>query len=128
MAIKILSYIWTVITNFIVLFVVLGILSVAYTGFEKVVLCGLILIYLSVMSFSTGWGFIQLSFIEALNAEFKRIRKLLKNEPDEYEEEELKDFKEKKNNASIKFYINAVFNFIIYIVVIFNLLGVLGVI
>lgn len=122
---KILGYVWAVIINLITLFVVFSILSVADTSFEKIVLCFLVLIYLQIISISSVWSFQQLDFTGALYEEFKRIRHLLKEGTDEYEEEQAKEFKSKKDNITVTFYINAFFNFIIYVIIILNLLGAL---
>jgi len=118
---KTLSYIWEVVKNLIALFVILGILSVAYTSFEKVVVCGLVLIYLSIISISSVLGIEQLNFMQALDFEFKRIRKLLKEDLSEYEKEAEERANNTKNKITIKFYINGIFNFIFYLIVIFTL-------
>lgn len=63
-----------------------------------------------------------------MHEEFKRMRKLLKEDvskDDEiFEQEDLKNAKDKARKNEIKFYINAGFMFIIYIIVVWNLLGV----
>ena len=62
----------------------------------------------------------------ALDGEFKRIRKLLKDEPNEYEAEEIQEAKKKVDKAiMVKMYINAAFLFIIYLIALFQLFGAL---
>ena len=61
----------------------------------------------------------------ALDAEFKRIRRLLKDEPNEYETEEIQEAKKKVDKAMVKMYINAGFIFIIYLIVLFYLFDTL---
>ena len=149
---KTLSIVWKVITNIITVAVVLGIFSVAYTEFETVVLAVLVLIYLSLWTFTALWGLHQIEFGEALENEFKGIKDLInfKNNdnteinkrmlddisydlpiktPDEYKKEIENDEKEirkeraeKKKTLMIKFYINAGFMTITYIIALYNLL------
>lgn len=125
---KYLSYIWTVIANFIALFVALAIFGSTYTSFETIVFSLLILIYINLLSFGWTYGQAKVKEVLMMHEEFKRMRKLLKEDvskDDEiFEQEDLKNAKDKARKNEIKFYINAGFMFIIYIIVVWNLLGV----
>lgn len=120
-----LSYAWTVIVNLITIGVVFAIYDNVYASFEIIVVSLLILIYLSFQSFSMIYGKITTANAFILDGEFKRIRKLLKDEPDEYEVEEIQEAKKKVDKAMIKMYINAGFLFIIYLITLFQLFGAL---
>lgn len=122
---KYLGYAWTVIVNLITIGVVLAIYGSVYASFEVIVISLLILIYLSFQSFSMIYGKTTAETAFALDAEFKRIRRLLKDEPDEYETEEVQEAKKKVDKAMVKMYINAGFLFIIYLIALFHLFGAL---
>jgi predicted nucleic acid-binding Zn ribbon protein len=119
------SYAWTVVVNLITIGVVLAIYDSVYASFETIVVSLLILIYLSFQSFSMIYGKTTTETVFALDIEFKRIRKLLKDEPDEYEMEEIQEAKKKVDKGMIKMYINAGFIFIIYLIALVHLLGAL---
>jgi len=126
---KYLSYIWAIFTDLIAVFVILAIFGSTYGTFETIVFSILILIYINIVSFSGIYGQAKMKEVLAMTEEFKRLRKLLKenvNEDDEiFEQEDLKNAKEKAKQIEIKFYIHAVFSFIIYLIVLWNLFGVL---
>lgn len=122
---KWLSYAWTVVVNLITVGVVFAIYDNVYASFEIIVVSLLILIYLSFQSFSMIYGKTTAETAFALDGEFKRIRKLLKDEPNEYEAEEIQEAKKKVDKAMVKMYINAGFLFIIYLIALFNLFGAL---
>lgn len=122
---KYLGYAWTVIVNLITIGVVFAIYGSVYESFEVIVISLLILIYLSFQSFSMIYGKTTAETSFALDAEFKRIRKLLKDEEDEYEVEEMQEAKKKVDKTMVKMYINAGFIFIIYLIALFYLLGTL---
>ncbi len=143
---KTLGIVWKVITNIITIAVVLGIFSIASSKFETIVLAVLVLIYLSITGFSTIWALRQIEFAEALDNEFKGIKQLLnknainefnkindlldnpieKPEIDEYEKEAIEARAESKKTLMIKFYINAGFQTLIYIIALYNLLTALN--
>lgn len=126
---KFLSYAWTVISNLIALFVAFAIFGSTYSSFETIVFSLLILIYINLISFSGIYGQTKVKEVLMMHEEFKKMRKLLNekvNEDDEvFEQEDLKNAKEKARQNEIKFYINVGFMFIIYIIVLFNLFGAL---
>ncbi|MFA4833966.1 MAG: hypothetical protein WC619_03935 [Patescibacteria group bacterium] len=107
---KTLNYIWQVIINLVVIIVILKILSLASVNFERVVLCSLVLIYLSINVFMGIWGFQQMSFTGHFYKELKDIKKLLNEKPNKYEEEEFIKFEKDRDKTAIKFYINSFFN------------------
>lgn len=120
-----LGYAWTVVVNLITIGVVLAIYGKVYESFEIIVVSILILIYLSFQGFSMIYGQTIAATAFGLDTEFKRIRKLLKDEPNRYEKEEIQEAKKKVDKATIKMYINAAFLFIIYLIALFQLFGAL---
>jgi len=120
-----IRYIWTFIVNIIAVVIVLSIYGAVYKKFEIIVVSILILIYLSLQSFIMFYGRTITENIFFLDTEFKRIRKLLKDEPNKYEKEEIQEAKKKVDKASIKMYINAAFLFVIYLIALFNLFSAL---
>src|ERR1035437_7092081 len=74
---KTLSIVWKVIINIITIADVLGIFSIASSKFETIVLAVLVLIYLSLGTFTAIWGLHQIEFSEALDNEFKAIKNLI---------------------------------------------------
>ena len=122
---KWLSYLWTVLVNLITLGVVVAIYDAILSSFEIIVVSLLILIYLSVQSFTMSYGKITVETAFGLDEEFKRIRKLLKNEPTRDEIDGLKETKKKVGKEMVKTYINAAFIVIIYLITLVNLFGAL---
>ena len=120
-----LGYAWTIIVNLITIGVVLAIYGKVYESFEIIVVSILILIYLSFQGFSMIYGQTITATAFGLDTEFKRIRKLLKDEPNRDEREEIQEAKKKVDKATIKMYINAAFLFIIYLIALFHLFGAL---
>lgn len=122
---NIISYIWTILVNIFTVFVVLAIFDSVYRSFETIMLCIGVLIYLNLNSFSSIWGWQKQQELFALHDEFKKIRKLLKEEVDkdleECEKEEIGNSKNKFKKQQVKFYIDAGFAFLIYIITILNL-------
>ncbi len=119
------GYLWTVVTNIITVGVVLGIYGQVYQNFEVIVVSILILIYLSFQSFSMTCGKTTVQTAFGLDTEFKRIRKLLKNEPSRDEVEGMKEARKTIDKAIVKMYINAGFIFIIYLITLAHLFGAL---
>ena len=115
---KTLSIIWKIIINIITLIVVVSIFSVASTNFETVVLSVLVLIYLSIGTFSAVWGLHTIEFGEALGNELKTIKRLINKDNTEIKKEKA----ENKKQLMIKFYINASFQTIIYIITLYMLI------
>jgi len=120
-----LDYAWAVIVNLITIGVIVSIYSVVTESFEIIVISFLILIYLSIQSFSMIYGKTATETAFALDAEFKRIRKLLKDEPNKSETEGMSEAKKKVDRAMVKMLINAIFLSIIYLIALFHLFGAL---
>lgn len=136
---KTLGIIWKVIINIITIAVVLGIFSIASSKFETIVLAVLVLIYLSLSTFTAIWGLHQIEFGEALQKQLDLIKRKLgitryyeeygnddDGFTDKFEKEMETEAKEKKKTLMIKFYINVGFQTIIYIIALYNLLTVLN--
>jgi hypothetical protein len=119
------GYGWTVIVNLITLGVVVAIYSNIYDSFEIITVSLLILIYLSIQSITMIYGKTTIETVFAYDSEFKRIRKLLREQPDEYEEEEIQVAKKKVGKAMVKMYTNGSFIFIIYLIALWNLFSTL---
>lgn len=135
--VKIFGYAWKIILGLINVIVASAVFSVASTKFETVALAVLVLIYLNVLSFSAIWGLTEMRVAEALDEEFKTIKKLLnfksdgKGDNDEdYTEEGLKEIqkerKDAKNYLMGKFYINIGFQLIVYVIALFHLLAAIS--
>ncbi len=124
------GYILVVLGNLITLGVTLAIYTRLYDDFEIIVVSLLILIYLTIQTFTMAHGIVTVESILTTHTEFNKIRKLLKKDEngindEEFEREEIKEVTQKISKAKIKMYINGVFIFIIYIIAIVNLLGTL---
>ena len=122
-----LSYGWTVFVNILTVIIAIGIFNAFYGNFEKIVSSLLVLIYLNLNFFSSVWGYQKMQELFALNDEFKELKVLLKkshqeNEENEYENEKINEAKMKFKRQQIKFYINSIFAFIIYLMAIVNLI------
>ena len=124
---KILSYIWTVFINLIALAIFFGMLEIASTSFETVVVSGLALIYTAVVSYCTIIVRTQLASVFATSNQFIYLAKL-HNDPEKSEEiEELEaNNKEDWENFQKKnptFYINMFFVFVIWLVAVISIVG-----
>jgi len=126
---KFIPYIWTVVVNLITLFVVFSIFSSVYGSFETIVISMLVLIYVGLVTSTGAAGQTKMQEILLVHEEFKRLRKILKEEQTEdeveFEKEDVESAKKQMKKVQIKFYINAGFNTIIFITAILNLLGAL---
>lgn len=143
---KALSYMWRVVINLITILIILAMFSVVSTDFETIVLSGLVLIYLSITGFTALWGLSHMEFAQSLGEEIRDIKRLInKKELAEYQEkkrilphienEELDLIEKDENNLAerekskktlmTKFYINVGFQFIMYLIALFNLLTAL---
>jgi len=61
----------------------------------------------------------------AFDDEFRRIRRLLKDEPDEDEKKVRQEIEEKINKSMWKRYINSIFLFVTYLITLFHLFSAL---
>lgn len=115
------GYIWIVLINIFTIIVVLNIYDSIKTPFEKIVISLLILIYVFLQTFSMTQGKANAEKIFFMYDEFRKIRTLLKEDQDEYEQEEINYAKDKVKKMTVKIYINAVFLTIIYFIAILNI-------
>lgn len=122
---KLISYGWTVLINIITIAVVISIFDAIYGTFETIVCSLLVLIYVNLSSFGAIYGQSTTKRILMDHARFKRLRTLLKEEPDPnevaFEADDEESVKVEAKKSEIKFYINTVFNFLIYIIAIVNI-------
>jgi hypothetical protein len=124
---KWLTYGWTVLINLITLFIVFAIFEVVYGSFETIVCSLLILIFINLASFTAGYSQMTTKRIFMDHARYKKLRNLMQQHEDpnemaaEADDEEKANITAKKNE--VRFYINSVFNFIIYITAVFNILN-----
>ncbi len=120
------GYAWTIVINLITLAVLLGIYSNVYESFEIIVVSLLVFIYLSVNSFYVFYARTTVETNLSLFDEFARMRKLMKDEVNEYEVEAIQETKNKLKKSSVKLYINITFMGIAYLIALFNLFGAIG--
>ena len=120
------AYIWRVTINFVTVIIVIAIFTSANSKFESLVITFLVLIYFSITSFYSHYCFITVERGFALYEEFARIRKLLNEGELEEAQEALEIEKKKFRTATIKFWINAFFAVILYLICIFNMFRALN--
>jgi len=124
---KILSYIWTVFINLVALAIFFGMLEIASTSFETVVVSGLALIYTAVVSYGTIIVRTQLATAFTTSNQFIYLAKL-HNAPEKSEEiEEFEtDIKEDWGNFQKKnptYYLNMLFVLVIWLVAVTSIVG-----
>lgn len=127
---KVLGYIWTVLLNLVTLAIIIGIYDNIYEAGSLIIVSILILVYLSInIGFaSIAWMHVEKSLIDYNR--FKEIKKSfdihINAEDTEYEKEELEKVQKQLMRNKVKYYINAVFNFLFYIIAVANLLDVIN--
>ncbi|MCX6734501.1 MAG: hypothetical protein NTZ25_01160 [Candidatus Peregrinibacteria bacterium] len=121
-----LGYVWTIIANLISIWFVLAIYSKVYESFQVIAVSILILIYSNLQGFLMSQGKTNTRNIFFIDAEFKRIRKLLNNEPTKSEMEEMKEAQKTVNRAMVNVYISAIFLFVLDIIAIVHLFGAIN--
>lgn len=124
---KILKHTWTVILNLLTIGIIVNIYSSLYESFEKIVVSILILIYLNINTFfATNSQTMMKTLINSENR-FIELKKLIgQNKDSNYfskEELEVAEAEDKVKKVETKFYINMIFNFIMYVIAIVNLLS-----
>jgi hypothetical protein len=112
---------WTVVKNLVGLVVVLAILNVASSRFETLALSLLVLIYLRVLLFAHGLGIAHGKSMLALDAEFRRLRALVNDEPSQDENDVLKTANEQMWTQSVDSAITAGFSSIVFAIVLWYL-------
>lgn len=121
---KILSYLWTGVICIIEIIVVFAIISSSYLGggAEKILACLIILVYIRVKQFSSGYAYLKERELIALTSELESIKKIvLKSEGEEsqIDEETIKQVKKR----GVNFWISTTSNSILYLIIILSLLG-----
>jgi len=123
---KYLKYTWTIIVNLITLGFAIAIFDSASSSSETIILSLLVLIYLSIQTGFIVWGHDTQQTNLALDYEFKRIRKIITEEPDEAEAiKKLEEAQKKFNKKFGQTFINIIFLGIIYLIAIGNLISAL---
>jgi hypothetical protein len=126
---RMLKHLWTGIVNLVVLLVVVAIFSFAHTPFERLVIVGLVYIYVRVTFSDSAFGrFSQLLFV-GLNNEFRRLRQIAGETLTELQkiedERERNAIDEQWSKVNIDFYIEMVFQSLMILVALYNLFAVL---
>jgi hypothetical protein len=115
--------IWTILRNILVITITILLFNRVSTGFERIVLCLLILTYESV-----NWAHTtQLRIMIEESVIAKRFLLNLLNkagEQTETDEEEIAEFARKYQSQNIHYYINLAGALIIYVIVVWRLFGV----
>lgn len=125
---KWISYGWTVLINLITLGVVFAIFDAVYGSFETIVCSLLILIYVTLVSFSSIYGQTVTKKMFMDYERYKKLRDLVQQHPDPNEAAETEDeetAREAAKKSEAKFYINAIFSFLIYITAVLNIFSAL---
>jgi hypothetical protein len=119
---SIAGYIWDIIRNIIVILIVLAIYNSIYDSTEIIIVSILILIYLSIVGTGAQLGQSQIK-TSILNT--THLIEILKEmgKTKESEEEEIENAEFLLEKIQYKFILNSVFNFIIFVIVFFNLIS-----
>ena len=117
----IFGYVWTIGLNVVSFLVILGILGSVQDNFSKIIVSSLVIIYLSIDSIGVNQGTTLTTFILGLDDEFRRLRKLLKDQPSESEIEEMREVRRKVELAKKKALIHSIFIFLAYLVAVYSL-------
>jgi len=125
MKMKKLRYAWLIVRNLLVILVVFGVFAKADTEFETIVIVGLLNILLTLSGFMKIWGLTQYEFLGLLDSQRADIKRLLNEELDENEQEAIKKRNKQIEDDQEKGLINGVFEYIIYLITLFALLGAL---
>lgn len=101
-------YIWRVLNNLVLIVLVWAILGTLHTRLEVLLVSILGLIYTAVRGVGLGQGYSLMLLGTGLDAEFRRIRFLLKAPPEQYEKEALVEMERKQSHAMAFLFINSV--------------------
>jgi hypothetical protein len=116
-----LGYIWCVIRNLIEFLIVLGILYSVHERFQMMVMTVLGILYVTIRSVAIYQGMTQISFTQALDFEFVRIRNLLGDARSEDEQDLMREGEKNRNRLYKKIYINGTFLFFIWCLCVYKL-------
>ncbi|MFA5799977.1 MAG: hypothetical protein WC840_03395 [Candidatus Peribacteraceae bacterium] len=124
MSYHVIGHIWAVLKNLITLLFVFALFDYASNPFETIVFASLLMIYLQIASFMTTWGKGTMEMTFATADEFIQIKRLLPNYKEELrkgDEENLKQAKEQTKYIHVRYWINAGFMSIFWIIALYNL-------
>lgn len=124
---SIIGYIWDIIRNLIVISIILAVYDIIYDPASVVIISILILIYLSVVSMGAGlWQSFARTHLVIYAKVTEILQKLDKSrEENQDEKEEFEKAEFMIDKIQYKFILNSIFNFIIFVIALFNLLGAL---
>jgi hypothetical protein len=123
---KIIKILWVVIENLIATGIYLGMLNVASTPFELVVVAGLGLIFISITSYSTDILRTQVESILYRTEQLHRLIRII-NEHEDIEDDtsELKAARDLVKSKNTEYYINVGFNFLFWLISVIAILKAL---
>ena len=122
---SITGHIWDIVRNLIIVAIVVGVYSVLYDPENIIIVSILILIYLSVLFIGAG---LSQAIVQTNFRTQTQITEILKRLGKEETEDDAEDFENARfllEKIQYKFILNSVFHFIIFIIVVLNLLGTL---
>ena len=126
---KSIHYIWTAAKNLVALAIFIGMLDIAATSFETVVVSGLALIYTTIVTYCAIIVRTQLDSFYTTSKQFLYLAKLHNNAEKNEEIEELEDDanieRETFQDSNPTYYINMFFIFIIWLLAVVSIVGVL---
>jgi hypothetical protein len=124
---KILGYFWTIFINIVTIVIIFSVLN--YSQGEIVVPI-LVIIYLSIVQFSAGFGYLKAKELFGMQGEFNELKSLLfslheKEESLYFEDKKsaLKEQIDKFKTMEIKFWINSGFVWLSWVIAIFYLIS-----
>lgn len=123
-SLAILGHAWAILTNILAAVVVTLMFGAAHSRFEVIVIAALTLVYLAVVSSSTLLSRANLETSMRSGAQFARLARLL-NDPDVAAyEAQLNDTQRDWTAANFRFYMNTMFQTIIWLIAIWKLMAV----
>lgn len=119
---KFIRSIWSVLTNLVALAIFLGMLSIASTSFETIVVAGIALVYIAINNYGAIIVRTQLAGLNTTSNQFIYLAKLHSNEEKSEEiselEEDLKNDWDEFMGKNYIYYINMFFSLAIWVVAI----------
>lgn len=122
---KIFSTSWSIIVNFVVLAVILLLLTKMSTAFEKIIVNLLLMFYIQISHWLRNLGFFNTTAYYDSTIQFSKIKEVLKIDADEFEKENIKALKENISKSEKTNNINMIFQGILQIIIIYNLIVIL---
>lgn len=122
---KWLGYLWTIAVNLLQTIVVIAIFNRISGRFETITVSLLVLIFLASRELAIYRALNNGYLAQGLDEEFKRIRKLLNNVPDQDEIDAFDESQKTIQKAKVKIFVSAVFVSMNSLIALINLLRVL---